>query len=135
VYHAPRLYRAARADWPSADRRTTAVDHGGPRPSAARGYRRLPRLFEDAPVLYAITQLTHEPKDFSASEIKREIQRGTQLCPLYTLAKRVVPALQISTESIKYYTSLVSYYSVYKLKRRPAWTAYLYLLCFVGRHR
>jgi TnpA family transposase len=89
------------------------------------------RLIEEAPGLYAITQLTHEPKDFSSSEIKREIQRGTQLRPLYTLATRVVPALQISHESLNYYASLVSYYSVYKLKRLPAWTVYLYLLCFV----
>ena len=89
------------------------------------------RLLEEAPGLYAITQLTHDPKDFSASEIKREIQRGSQLRPLYTLATRVVPALQISNESLNYYASLVSYYSVYKLKRLPAWTVYLYLLCFV----
>jgi hypothetical protein len=50
------------------------------------------------------------------------------------LATRVVPALQISNESITYYASLVSDDSVYKLKRLPAWTAYLYLLCFVA-HR
>ena len=65
------------------------------------------------------------------SEIKREIQRGTQMAPLYTLAQRVLPALEISNESITYYASLVNYYSVYKLKRLPVWTAYLYLLCFV----
>ena len=89
------------------------------------------RLIEETPDLYAITQLTHEPKDFSAREIKREIQRGSQLRPLYTLATRVVSALQISNESLNYYASLVSYYSVDKLKRLPAWTVYLYLLCFV----
>ena len=43
-------------------------------------------------------------------------------------------ALQISNDSITYYASLVSYYSVYKLKRFPVWAAYLYLLCFVA-HR
>ena len=89
------------------------------------------RLLEDAPGLYALTQLKHEPRDCSASEIKREIQRGTQLEPFYALAQRVLPALEISNEGITYYASLVSYYSVYKLKRLPVWTAYLYLLCFV----
>jgi len=89
------------------------------------------RLLEDVPGLYALTQLKHEPRDCNASEIKREIQRGTQIEPFYALAQRVLPALEISIESIKYYASLVSYYSVYKLKRLPAWTAYLYLLCFV----
>ena len=88
-------------------------------------------LLADAPGLYTLTQLKHEPRDCSASEIKREIQRSTQLAPFYALAQRVLPALEISNESIKYYASLVSYYSVYKLKRLPAWTVYLYLLCFV----
>jgi hypothetical protein len=89
------------------------------------------RLLEDTPGLYALTQLKHEPRDMSVGEIKREIQRGTQMAPLYTLAQRVLPALEISNESITYYASLVNYYSVYKLKRLPVWTTYLYLLCFV----
>src|SRR5215470_4122502 len=91
----------------------------------------LQRLLDDAPSLYALTQLKHEPRDVSLSEIKREIQRGTQMAPLYTLAQRVLPDLEISNESITYYASLVHYYSVYKLKRLPVWTTYLYLLCFV----
>ena len=36
----------------------------------------LNRLLEDSPGLYEITQLKREPRDFSASEIKREIWRG-----------------------------------------------------------
>ena len=91
----------------------------------------LQRLLDDAPGLYALTQLKHEPRDMSLSEIKREIHRGTQMAPLYTLAQHVLPALEISNESIAYYASLVNYYSVYKLKRLPVWTTYLYLLCFV----
>jgi hypothetical protein len=35
----------------------------------------------------------------------------TQMAPLYTLAQRVLPALEISNESIAYYASLVHYYS------------------------
>jgi hypothetical protein len=78
-----------------------------------------------------MTQLKHEPKDFSASEIKREIHRGEQIRDLYHLADKLLPNLEISNESIKYYASLVSYYSVYKLKRFNESTAYIYLLCFV----
>ena len=91
----------------------------------------LKRLLEDSPGLYEITQLKRQPKDFSVSEIKREIHRGEQIHHLYQLAKRLLPHLSISNESIKYYSSLVSYYSVYKLKRFDEWTAYVYLLCFV----
>lgn len=91
----------------------------------------LDRLLEDAPGLYEITQLRQEPKDFSASEMKREIRRGAQIQDLYHLAKGLLPELGISHESVKYYASLVGYYSVYKLKRFEESTAHLYLLCFV----
>src|SRR6266850_1945941 len=91
----------------------------------------LDRLLEDTPELYEITQLRREPKDFSASEITREIRRGEQVRDLYHLAKRLLPDLGISQESVKYYASLVGYYSVYKLKRFEEATAHVYLLCFV----
>lgn len=91
----------------------------------------LDRLLEDSPGLYEITQLRREPKDFSASEIKREIRRGEQIRDLYHLGKSLLPDLGISQESVKYYASLVGYYSVYKLKRFEESTAHLYLLCFV----
>ena len=91
----------------------------------------LQHLLEDAPGLYAITQLKREPKDFSASAMRDEIRRGDQLRALYGRAQQVLPALQISQESIKYYASLVTYYSVFRMKRLDAWIVYLYLLCFV----
>lgn len=94
----------------------------------------LKQLLEDSSGLYMITQIKHEPRDFSMGEIKREIQRGKQIRPIYSLAQRLLPKLEISSESIKYYASLVEYYSVYKLKRLQEWTVYIYLLCFI-HHR
>jgi len=91
----------------------------------------LDRLLNDSSGLYEITQLRREPKDFSASEIKRELRRGEQIRDLYHLVKSLLPHLGISNESIKYYASLVNYYSVYKLKRFDESTAHVYLLCFV----
>jgi len=89
------------------------------------------RLVEDSPGLYEITQLKREPRDFSASEIKREIRRGEQIDDLYHLAQKLLPELKISNESIKYYASLVSYYSVFRLKQLNEQTVRIYLLCFV----
>ena len=91
----------------------------------------LHRLLDEAPGLYAITQLKREPSDFSASEIRREIQRGESLAALYALAHTLLPALKISNESIKYYASLGSYYSVFRLKQLPERVVQIYLLCFV----
>ena len=91
----------------------------------------LQRLLADSPGLYEVTQLKREPRDFSAGEIKRELHRGEQIRSLYGLARRLLPLLGIANESVKYYASLVGYYSVYKLKRLNQWVVYLYLLCFV----
>ena len=91
----------------------------------------LHRLLEDSPGLYEITQLKREPRDFSANEIKREIRRGEQIDDLYCLAQKLLPELKISNESIKYYASLVSYYSVFRLKQLNEHTARIYLLCFI----
>jgi TnpA family transposase len=88
------------------------------------------KLLEDSTGLYEITQLKHEPRDFSLAEIRREIHRGEQLHPFYRIAQRLLPELKISNESIKYYASLVGYYSVFRLKQLNNWTAYIYLICF-----
>jgi TnpA family transposase len=88
------------------------------------------KLLEDATGLYEITQLKHEPKDFSLKEIKQEIQRGEQLFSFYQIAKKLLPEMGISSENIKYYASLVGYYSVARLKRLDEWTAYIYMICF-----
>jgi len=95
------------------------------------GREALKGLLDDPQGLYEITLLKREPKDFSLGEIKREIQRGEQIRPLYHLAKQVLPHLDISNESIKYYASLVTYYSVFRLKQLEEQVVEVYLLCFV----
>jgi len=80
--------------------------------------------------LYGITRMKRNPKDFSPKEFKREIARGEEMRGLYKTAQALLPALEISNESIKYYASLVDYYSVARLtglKER----ALIYLLCYI----
>lgn len=91
----------------------------------------LKHLLDDVQGLHAITLLKREPKDFSLGEIKREIAREAQLRPLYELAQRILPFLKIANESIKYYASLVTYYSVFRLERFDESLVQLYLLCFI----
>ena len=94
----------------------------------------LQQLLADTPGLYEITQLKQEPRNFKEGEIKRELLRGKQLKPFYRLAQTLIPQLGISRESVKYYASLIGYYSVYKLNRMDNWQVYVYLLCFAS-HR
>jgi TnpA family transposase len=92
------------------------------------------KLLEDSPGLYEITQLKHEPRDFSLKEIKCEIQRGEKLYFFYKIAQNLLPEMGISNESIKYYAALVGYYSVARLKQLNKWRAYIYIICF-AHHR
>ena len=81
--------------------------------------------------LYEITRLKREPKDFSNKEIAREVKRGKQIKPLYEAAQNILPHLDISNESIKYYASLINYYSVFQMGQLDKSLAHIYLLCFV----
>jgi len=91
----------------------------------------LKSLISDSQGLYEITLLKREPKDFNLKEIKQEINKGKQINNLYYLAKSLLPYLSISNENIKYYASLVTYYSVFRLRRLDEWIVYVYFLCFV----
>jgi hypothetical protein len=91
--------------------------------------KQLDELLTDTGSFYEITNLRREARDFTLSEIRREIERGVKIKELYQAAGEVLPALEISNQSIAYYASLVSYYRVDKLKRFDKWTTYLYLLC------
>ncbi|HRQ41524.1 MAG TPA: DUF4158 domain-containing protein [Chloroflexota bacterium] len=91
----------------------------------------LNKLLSNPHGLYEITRLKREPKDFSSQEITQEIKRGEQIQALYGAAKRLLPHLDISNESIKYYAGLVTYYSVYQLNQLDQQLVSIYLLCFV----
>jgi len=80
--------------------------------------------------LYEITRIKREPKDFSIKEINEEIRRGEQIKPLYMVAQTVLPRLGISNESIKYYASLINYYSVFQMSQLEENLSHIYLLCF-----
>ena len=90
----------------------------------------LRNLLSDSEGLHEITRLKRDPRDFTYGEIKREISRGEQMRGLYLLTQKRLPELGVSNESVRYYASLVLYYSVYRLKRFDEDTAFLYLLCF-----
>ena len=94
----------------------------------------LDRLLEDTQGLHEITLLKRDPRDFTNSQIRREVERGEQMRELYELSQKLLPHLHISNENIRYYATLVDYYSVYKLRQLSGFTVYVYLLCFI-QHR
>ena len=91
-------------------------------------------LLENPQGLHAITLLKRDPKDFSNQEIRREAGRHQEMQSLYELSQRLLPQLNISKENIKYYASLVDYYTVDRLEQLSKSMLHVYLLCFI-QHR
>ncbi len=88
----------------------------------------LERLLEDSEGLHAIKR---QPRDFSHKQLLAEIERGEQMRALFELSLRIIDVAGLSAESVRYYASLVDYYTAYKLKRMDRETVHLYLLCFI----
>ncbi len=91
----------------------------------------LDRLLVNDEGLHAITAIKRQPRDFSHKQLLAELDRGRQIRPLFELSLRVIDAVGVTAESVRYYASLVDYYTVYKLKRMDRETVHLYLLCFI----
>jgi TnpA family transposase len=96
--------------------------------------RQLQTLLEADEGMYRISLLKHEPKDTSYGELRQERERRTFFQPLFAFGQTFLAAAGLSNESVRYYASLVEFYSVYKLQRMAYPTARLYLLCF-ATHR
>ena len=75
------------------------------------------RLLADDEGLHQITTIKRQPRDFTYQQLLREIERGQQLQALFALAEHVIEQAELSAESVRYYASLVEFYTVYKLKR------------------
>jgi hypothetical protein len=96
--------------------------------------KQLHALLESDEGLYQLTILKHEPRDFSHKELRQEGERRRFFQPLYEFAQTFLSAAGLSNDSVRYYASLVEFYTVYKLQRMAVSAARLYLLCF-AHHR
>ena len=96
-----------------------------------KGRASLKRLLDNPDGLYEVTRLKREPKNFSIKEITAELKRGKQIQELYHTAKKLLPELGVSNESVKYYASLVNYYSTFRLHQLNEHMVYIYLICFI----
>jgi hypothetical protein len=68
----------------------------------------------------------HEPKDFSYGELRQEVERRKFFQPLFEFGQTFLASAGLSNESVKYYASLVQFYTVFKLQRMAVPTVRLY---------
>jgi len=79
---------------------------------------------------YLLTWLQQEPSSFKCYQMRAQVLRKERIEKIYLLAKTFIPKLEISNENIRYYASLVSHYSIFRLRRMKRDMVYIYLLCF-----
>ncbi len=92
--------------------------------------RHLDALLEADEGMYRIRTLQREPRSFRYKELRQEVERRKFFEPLYLFSRDFLLTTGLSNESVKYYASLVPFYTVYKLRRMAVATTRLYLLCF-----
>lgn len=93
--------------------------------------KELLRLLNQTDGHYEITLLRKEPKNFKPKAIYKEIAYFEKHHSLYQLAKRLLPLLNISKNTIGYFASLVEHYTVQGLSRSQPSQTCLWLLCFL----
>ena len=80
---------------------------------------------------YEITFIKKPPKDFKYREMKKEIERLKKIKLIYRDIKSIIDSFNVSPESIKYYSSLVNFYDVSRLKILDINTVRIYIICFL----
>ena len=77
-----------------------------------------------------LAALKQDAKSFRYRQMGLERQKRLTLAPLYTIAKTLLPSLDISQLNIAYYASLANFYTIYDLRRFKFGQTNLYLLCY-----
>lgn len=91
----------------------------------------LDSLLENDDNFYRITLLKKDPKDFSTSEMRKELAKQKDLLNVYEHTKTIIPKLNISSKNIEYFADMAKFYPTLKLKRFKKNLARLYLLCYI----
>ncbi|MFW5393148.1 Tn3 family transposase [Yersinia sp. 2544 StPb PI] len=69
-------------------------------------------------------------KDFSSSEINKELSVHNTISEIYYEIKDIINSLGISQGNMEYYATIVKHSTTFSLKRHPKWQGVLYLCCY-----
>ena len=88
-------------------------------------------LLEQKDNHYELTILKRDPKNFKPKAIYKEVTQFMANKARFDMAKRVLPKLEISKNSIDYFSSLVEHFTIQGLSRTNIQQTCLWLLCFI----
>lgn len=70
-------------------------------------------------------------KDFTPSELMREIETHSTIKSVYQEIKGLINKLGLSQGNLTYYASIIRHQSLYKIRRFPEWQGMLYIVCYL----
>lgn len=88
-------------------------------------------ILHDEGNLNAIRGYNGGARDFSVSEIERELNSHNIISCVYYEIKDTINELCISQGNMEYYATIVKHSTTFKLKRHPKWQGILYLCCYL----
>ena len=92
---------------------------------------RLQAIMNDKSLLNSLSAFKGSARNFSPSELDRELSTHRTIKEVYPEIKELIGSLKLSRGNMLYYASIVKHHSVYKLRRTPKWQGLLYLSCYL----
>ena len=80
---------------------------------------------------YVLSALKKDPKSFRYKHIMSEVKKCEDHAELYQQAKAVLPKLELSDNTIRYYAEMIQHYPIGDLKRLSTTYQSVYLLCHI----
>ncbi|WP_281649109.1 Tn3 family transposase [Parendozoicomonas sp. Alg238-R29] len=92
---------------------------------------KLSKILTTKGALNGLSAYKGSARDFSPSELERELETHQTIKEIYPELKTLITTLELSQGNMAYYASIIQHTSVYKVRRYPQWQGLLYLACFL----
>jgi len=91
----------------------------------------LKKILNTKGALNSLTGYKGSARDFSPSELNRELQTHETIKHIYRDLKEVIEELSLSQGNLNHYASIIKHRSIYKVRRFPESQSFLYLACYL----
>ncbi|PHM26100.1 DUF4158 domain-containing protein [Xenorhabdus budapestensis] len=92
---------------------------------------RLKQIISTQGLLNSLSAYKGSARDFSPSELDRELETHQTIKSIYPELKSLIGSLELSQGNIAYYALIIKHTSVYKVRRYSHWQGLLYLTCYL----
>ena len=92
---------------------------------------RLLHILNNKGLLNNFTGYKGSARDFSPSELDRELHTNQEIKDIYPELKMLLNSLKLSRGNVVYYASIVKHCSIQRIRRAPKWQGLLYLVCYL----